>query len=273
MLRRGFEIGMSIGNISTALLNGIHYIQKALMGGVNLIDLRGEVEYQLRLIDKYSPSHSKAYISYFQQTISLLINKETSINQTVKDISSFEEFSEALAFHHAMQSFWLGRYERCNFYADRVNAYTDIGKLKSLILQFYNGLSAFRLMRSKKKKPFEDITKNSIEAMRAARADSKWNYGNKLHLLEAERYSSTGMKEKAKVAYCAAIESSCASRFIHEQALACEFAALHFSRIGEKETAMSFLNQAKECYAKWGSQTKVDFVASEINTLKSKIQK
>ena len=261
MLRRGFEIGMTTGDTSAAFFNGAQYIQKAYFSGANLLYLKEESAQQLTLIDKYSQSTAKMYTKLMHQTIGTTINKD---DVPIRDNFSYvDEFSESLIFHRDVQSFWLGRYERCIYYAEKASNLAAIGKLKSIMVHFYHGISCFK-SKCRRIGVLKKVIMKSIEGIRAAAAESKWNYQNKLHLLEAELYSSQWRNDEAKIAYNAAIESARASNFNHEQGLACELAGFHYKRSKEFEIALSFFTQAKECYVKWGSQTKVDFITKEI---------
>lgn len=59
LLLLGFEIGLSTGETHTALICGIHFIQKSLLSGMNLSSLKKECDYQIRLIDAHSQPMSK----------------------------------------------------------------------------------------------------------------------------------------------------------------------------------------------------------------------
>ena len=60
MLKCGMELGLSLGDTQTALINGIHYIQKSLLSGMNLQALKKECDYQIRLIDAHSQPVSES---------------------------------------------------------------------------------------------------------------------------------------------------------------------------------------------------------------------
>ncbi len=94
--------------------------------------------------------------------------------------------------------------------------------------------------------------------------ESRWNYANKLHLLEAESFSSNGHNALAIKSYKAAIEASKSSRFIHEQGLACELAAIHCKKVKDFDTSLTYFQEAKACYEQWGSQPKVDAMIQHI---------
>ena len=84
--------------------------------------------------------------------------------------------------------------------------------------------------------------------------------------MEAESFSHHGRQEEAKTSYAAAIISARSSRFVHEQGLACELAGFHYKRIGDHKSAWGYFNQAKQCYADWGSQVKMDDVACQLES-------
>ena len=90
----------------------------------------------------------------------------------------------------------------------------------------------------------------------------------KVHLLEAENFSFNNNHEEAKASYAAAVTSARSSRFLHEQGLACELAALHYKKIGDNKSAYGFFNQAKQCYSEWGSKIKVESVTRQIESVK-----
>jgi len=77
--------------------------------------------------------------------------------------------------------------------------------------------------------------KKAMKVMEERAKESRWNYANKLHLLEAESFSSNGHNTLAIKSYKAAIEASKSSRFIHEQGLACELAAIHCKKVKDLE--------------------------------------
>jgi len=84
--------------------------------------------------------------------------------------------------------------------------------------------------------------------------------------LEAEYFSLNGNNEEANSSYAAAIASARSSKFVHEQGLACEYAGFHYKKIGDHVSAWDFFNQAKQCYAEWGSQTKVGIMARQLES-------
>ena len=124
MLRQAHEIGLGVGDFFTAILNGIHYLQKALIAGTNLEVLKKEADYQARLIARHSqgkesmplghlPSFiinltccicllamSQTYMKKFQDTINFLINKDNVQGEEGEDDeASGTDFAESVLYH------------------------------------------------------------------------------------------------------------------------------------------------------------------------------
>jgi hypothetical protein len=68
---------------------------------------------------------------------------------------------------------------------------------------FYHGLNAFILMRKGKLKvsKLKQIPQDALRQLRAAEELSKWNYRNKVFLLQAELYSLECKNDEARAAY------------------------------------------------------------------------
>jgi hypothetical protein len=308
-LKRGFEIGLSMRDAAT-FHNGNHYIQKSLLSGMNLHLLKNKSEYQLRLVTEQSQTTAMMYSTQLNNTISTLINKDALVGSGSEreNISKTPEYEDSVTFHNAMKSFWLGYYDRCCYHSERGVTFSDIKQIKSVMLMFYNGISCFHvsqtasrlvcavsvlfspsfltrffaalhvpyLFQSSKKiksnRKLKTAVRNAIKVMQEMKEESPWNYANKLHLLEAESYSANGHSCLAIKSYNAAIETSRSSRFVHEQGLSCELAGLHFKRMKDLNTSLTYFKEAKACYEQWGAQVKVDAIAQQIDSVQSALE-
>ncbi len=113
------------------------------------------------------------------------------------------------------------------------------------------------------------VVEGIIASMKVATSHAHTNFKNKLELLEAERYGLTAHHDSAVAlrAYEAAITSARKAGFIHEQGLACEKAGFYSKRVKDNERSLTYFNQALECYKKWGSSMKADFIRKELRNL------
>ncbi len=105
-----------------------------------------------------------------------------------------------------------------------------------------------------------------IGSMKVAALHAETNFRNKLELLKAEKYVITPRHSRlvALRAYDEAITSAQTAGFLHEQGLACEKAGLYCKRTKDNDNALTYFNQALECYEKWGSFVKVEFIRKEL---------
>jgi len=235
-----------------------------------LSTLLRESDYYLSVVEQHGNIVSKRFFMMYRQTIRVLIDKGTS-NQNVDGANELGQsdvrMAETMNFQKALQSFWLGHAERCHHYVLKLLQAHTIGRHHRLIINFYHGISSFTMLKRQRTSKLKQIPKEAIIALRAAAKDSRWNYRNKVHLLEAELSSHEGRNEDANSLYAAAIIASRSSRFIHEQGLACELAGFHYKKIGDLQRALGFFNQAKSCYAEWGSEMKVEGITRQLAIL------
>ena len=236
-----------------------------------------ETDKYLSLIGHNSNTMSRAYLLTYRQTISTLIDKGVNTGVAIDQAESRDMSEEMYThrrsvvsnFHQGLQSFWIGYNERCFHFIEKLLEMRQAGGHHRLMALFYHGLNAFILMRKGKLKvsKLKQIPQDALRQLRAAEELSKWNYRNKVFLLQAELFSLECKNDEARAAYAAAITSARASRFIHEQGLACECAGFHCKRVGDQNQAWDFFNQAKICYNQWGSSMKVEFCNRQMNLL------
>ncbi len=93
-------------------------------------------------------------------------------------------------------------------------------------------------------------------------------FANKALLLDAEAARLAGDGLKAQKLYAEAAEAALASGFIHEEALAHEFAARHFSGEGMDIAAQGHVLAALRLYRQWGAEGKVAQLLADFPWLK-----
>jgi len=213
----------------------------------------------------------------YRKTISTLIDNgeytsrttENKEKDTANKTAYPDRLSETLSFHKVLQSFWLGHHDRCHHHSEKLLETQESGTHHRLLTLFYHGLNSFVLLRKGKfTKKCAHVYKVAHRALKEAEELSRWNYRNKVYLLEAEKYSFQGYNKEARTTYAAAIMAARSSKFCHEQGLASECAAFHCMRVGETEQALKFFDQARICYNKWGSTAKVESVSHEMDQIR-----
>ncbi|MCU7843267.1 MAG: diguanylate cyclase [Candidatus Thiodiazotropha sp. (ex Monitilora ramsayi)] len=96
----------------------------------------------------------------------------------------------------------------------------------------------------------------------------KENFRHLQYLMEAELERLGGAREAALERYDAAIDAARESRFLHDEATACERAAGHLLALGRRRAAEGYLRGAYHLYKRWGAQRKVVMLEQEFPVLR-----
>ena len=133
---------------------------------------------------------------------------------------------------------------------------------------FFTGLVAAIMARKKdpaKWMPIANACRGKIQVWSEA---SQWNYKHMLRFIEAEIAYSKGHHEEAKAAYDDSARLAGEHRFIHDQALCLERAALYHKDVsgGSSTLTLKYLSDARDLYTKWGAHRK----AAHVQVLLSK---
>jgi tetratricopeptide (TPR) repeat protein len=83
------------------------------------------------------------------------------------------------------------------------------------------------------------------------------NFENRVALVSAEIARIEGRPLEAMDLYERAIASARANGFVHNEALAYELAARFYAARGFADIAHLYLNNARQCYSRWGADGKV----------------
>lgn len=142
---------------------------------------------------------------------------------------------------------------------------SGIAQYVNIHRHFYGGLVSLHFYRETHDQFWLDRATHAISKLEAWAAESVWNFENKLFLLQAENHYAFGEMEEAAVKYRLAIESARKHRFIHEEAVASEQAAVFHKEMGNNNLADELVKRALECYRAWGANKKVDLLLEMIN--------
>jgi hypothetical protein len=132
---------------------------------------------------------------------------------------------------------------------------------------FFEGLASFQLARQTS----DDESAKWIERghsvlakMRCWSEHSRWNWENKMLLLEAENMHTKGEFDIAGSLYDSAIRSAREHKFVHEEAIACELAGIFFYEIGFHHKSYLCLLHSVDCYEKWGAHAVARRIEAQI---------
>jgi hypothetical protein len=260
MHREGYEVAQQVGNNSAAALHKQFCLFRQLYAGSNLIDVKEEIEHGM-LVMKYK--------IVYHRVLTFIGDDPFSSFQGID--SSVFDHDVAYVINQMFTEIYFGHYERANYMAEQCKKLVDkrvMNNFRALYLYFYWGLSMIGILRkrgSNSRKVLQKF-KECCEIVSNASKCSGWNFKNKASLLKAEQFSLSS-DYKASKEYDTAIKAAQASKFIHEEGLAAELAAMHHERLANTATALSLFSQARECYKKWGSNAKVRQVTEKISRL------
>ena len=82
---------------------------------------------------------------------------------------------------------------------------------------------------------------------------SEWNWKNKVLLMEAEYHNTQGEFDQAASCYQESIKAARKHKFLQEEALGSQLAAIFFLERGTYKTAWSYFDHSVKCYKKWGA--------------------
>ncbi|KAK1746792.1 putative AAA ATPase [Skeletonema marinoi] len=278
-LRQCLDAGLSSGRSDIGLFCGLNEIKYALCSGANLKSLLKRIDYYLHLMETYRSEATKNNVLLMRETVSFLIDngQATSIEASacVGDLNDPKnKLREAFFYYSAIRCFWLGHNGRCRYYGKKcIDLFWQGGQVTSYVAKFYLGLNSLGLIRKKSEVQLnKEVVRVATAAMKDAADNSDWNFSNKFRLLQAEHLSLNKRHCPVTVLplYDESIESARKSGFIHEQGLACEKAGNYCKDVLNMEKALEYLNQARECYEKWGSDVKVAFIQKELDVLMEK---
>lgn len=140
-----------------------------------------------------------------------------------------------------------------------VNDNTQI-RPSTLVGVFFEGLIAFSMARTSTNN-YEWSKKGDIAlAFLKKWESSKWNFENKIWLLEAEKMYFLGFYDRALQLYQNAVESSAKHKFPHELALSLELQGLFLHDIKMHKDAKTSLEASVGYYRDWGANAVADRV-------------
>ena len=209
------------------------------------------------------------HLRWYMDTVFLLVDSESS-SVAISPSSEDEcNITDATAIHIVqliMPALYLGNIERVVFLANKFQTLDQEGTrmpMRVIQISFYHGLAIAGIYRRRKNKKLLAILEKAISVLKKASVMSSWNFRGKLLLLHAEKMSIVNMEPN----YDIAIKASRASKFIHEEALACELAGKHFERKKNLRKALSLYRQAEKCYIDWGTEKKANQMKEMVTRL------
>jgi hypothetical protein len=192
-LRRGFEVGMSLGESHTAFCNSIQQVTFDILAGERLPALLQKVDYYLGLANIYKDDFGKTCFSFHRHTIEILIGGGESwwVDIKLQCLALLPaKVLENLYFFSALKTYWQGHNKRCKYYVEKM--LTVIATSNQFIagpqtyyfIVFINGLNTFELMKSHQTatamRKLKSTAVKALAVLKVASEYSSWNFQNKV---------------------------------------------------------------------------------------------
>jgi len=281
LLRRAFDAANEIGDVTYAGICCDHLIKNLLAAGDQLVEVQREAERGLEFAEKFRfgriADHIKPQLGLIR-TLRGLTRKFGSFDNDQFDELGFERY---LASNPALAEpecwYWVRKLQARVFagdYASGVDAslsaqrristspsrFQVLDPLETAEYHFHSALSHAASWDSaspeEKRQHFEALGVHHRQLELCANNGPE-NFENRAALVAAEVARIEGRVSDAEQLYERAIRSAHTNAFVHNEALANEFAARFYATRGFEKIAHSYLRDARYSYLRWGADGKV----------------
>jgi len=281
LLRRAFDVANETGDVTYAGICCEHLLKNMLAAGDQLVEVQREGESGLQFAEKFRygriVDHIKPQLGLVR-TLRGLTRKFGSFDDDEFDELRFERY---LASNPALAEpecwYWVRKLQARVFagdYAAAVDAslnaqrristspsrFQVLDPLETAEYHFHSALSHAASWDSacpeKKRHHFEALAVHHRQLERCAKNGPE-NFDNRAALVAAEIARIEGRMSEAEQLYERAIRSAHTNAFVHNEALANEFAARFYGTRGLRKIAQNYLMDARYSYLRWGADGKV----------------
>jgi PAS domain S-box-containing protein len=275
LIRRAFHAANEIGDLTFAGYCCDHLVKNMLAAGDPLVEVQREAEHGLAFAEKVRfglvVDHIKAQLGLVR-TLCGLTPKFGSFDDEQFDEHRFERY---LASNPALAElecwYWVRKLQAQFFagdYASAIDAslnaqrqlWTSPSQFEVAELHFYGALSQASSWDSASpdRQPVHfDALAVHLQQLETWAEHCPENFENRAALVKAEMERIEGHDLDAMRFYEQAIRSAHANGFVHNEAIAYEFAARFYAAHGFDNIADSYLREARLGYVRWGAEAKV----------------
>jgi hypothetical protein len=271
-LRRGYQVGIKMGDAGWGIYSGYSFFSVALRTGNDLQTLHNEVR-QLQ-------SHAMAFnhelatpVRHLIQVLSNLCDPSildpTSIMPEIptreivgeeppEGIQGFVHLSQ-IYFFRLFLSYLFGKNSQAYDVVMATKSFLDKVPVRNNIIadeKLYTGLTAVAIAREKGDDKLMEQARECAEKLKVFATRCSHNFEHKQRLLEAEIAVFDCKYDEAASLYDDTIRIAGENGFIHEQGLAHEKAGSFYFGLDRSKSIKHF-ECAKKCFLQWGSPNKV----------------
>jgi len=274
----GFYSGKRVGDEFSSSLNFCLHLSTSFHCGKNLIQIKNSLsEYIVQLLENsqqwFLPQSAMLYwlIVELIEGPNFDLTEHNPLILNENGVMLFAASARHLELDifidgcKLMRSFLFRRdMTSCDGVLDRVVNATCQLRPTMIIAVFFEGLISFVMARQTAENNEWAIKGEIALAYMKRWESSKWNFKNKINLLEAEKMHFLGNFDLASQFYLQAVESSEKHKFLHELAICLELQGLFFQVRNLREKALTSLNRSVRCYKDWGANAVAERVEQYI---------
>lgn len=272
-LRRGFTIGMEVGDYQWAGYCGTNHSFQSLLGDTSLSDAVASVERFMPALRDYLQNTTYLHLIAREAVASLAADKPDPMSFT----GAFCDEKQILDFGHQLNDLNV----LFHFYLPKLAVAVLFGATESyLFLQaeaernipgatgiwinrlfyFFQGLALLDLHDAAApgdQAAYLTTVQRNIDILERRSKLAPRNFAHFVSLLRAEQSRIEGRGDTAMRLYDQAIAEAKDCQFLWVQALANERASHFYARRGARTVALAYLKDARHVYLLWGAHAKV----------------
>jgi len=275
-----YQKGFASGDLISAGYSIVQYIAYSYFSGIELAKIQEEAHKHsgalLKTKHKTSIYLCRAYLQAISNLMGesedecRLIGKYYNEDEMLGKLKSINDRTNVfnVYFNRMILNYLFGNYKRAEEDIYKLEEYVDgvAGTYCTTLMVFYKALilaANFSNLRGLGKVRVLMTINKCIDKMRKLAEYAPENNLNKLYLMEAERERIKGNYLMAGQYYDNSILLAYKNKFLQEEALANELAAKFYMSAGSEKAARKYLEDAYECYKKWGAVSKVSQLINE----------
>ncbi|CAN1212838.1 AAA family ATPase [Tumidithrix helvetica PCC 7403] len=273
-LREAFLSGLENGNIEIACLSGMAYSCHAYYAGEELTELAQAMDIYRQTIKQYKHVPTLLCQEIYQQTVlnllgqtdvpyllnGTILNLEPSLSQLQSNNNRGAFFQ--LHLNQAILYYLFGKDREAVQTSTQAAQYLD-SNVSTFLVPLYSFFDALIQLNQyatallEERPAILDRVQQHQDKLHHWAAIAPTNHQHRYELVAAERYRILDNKTDAIEAYDRAIASAKENKFIQDEALANELTAKFFLCWGKPKAAAGYMQEAYDCYRRWGAKAKL----------------
>ncbi|UCF90470.1 MAG: AAA family ATPase, partial [Desulfobacterales bacterium] len=287
-LPRAYQSGLETGDFEYAGFCAFFYCYHSLLSGRQLEVVENEMAQYSNAIRKLKHEQSYHMHEMFRQTVSNLRKKSgiscNLMGDFYDEVQMLPRHKQAkdrttiyyLYFNKLLLSYLFGEYGQAIKNAKIAEQYLDgvTGMIVIPLFHFYDSLARLAVFAESPRTEQAAILKKvaaNQKKMKKWAHHAPMNHLHKFYLVEAERLRILGRHAEAGEFYDQAIQQAQKHEYINEEALANELAGKFYLERGKDTIARAYLNEARDCYERWGARAKIRNLDERYGRLFSRI--